>query len=290
MVNNCPLCKSKKIRMLQKEIWTEKNTDVFYCENCTVTFLSPFMSEEEEKKYYSDYNRHAKKRGVIATQSPEALHSQSKEASVKRLAKIDKYFGKGKEVLEVGSSTGAFLELLKDNKCFAVEPSVKNRKFSEQFCVKTYSDISKIEKNKKFDIICMFHTLEHIKDPVNFLLKCKGHLGRRGLLIIEVPCISDPLLSIYACDKYRQFYFQPMHPFIHSTNSLEYISKSLDFNDREIIYYQRYGLPNHLNWLAFGKPGGSKTFSDLFNPITGYESALEKSGFSDTIIIICKNR
>ena len=67
---------------------------------------------------------------------------------------------------------------------------------------------------KKFDIIFLFHVLEHIQNPKNFLLEIKKHLKDSGTIYLEVPNIDDALYSIYNLKSYKEFYFRLPHVII----------------------------------------------------------------------------
>ena len=249
------------------------------------------MDEGEEKSFYRDYNKHVKSRGMTLSKSRTELHKLSRPIAKERYELLKKNFLKNDKVLEIGSSTGAFLENLKKQKGIkdlsSVEPCLVNRNYCKRFSKNAYDDISQIDSEQKYNKIVMFHVFEHMKKPFTFLEQCKRHLKRGGLLIVEVPFIEDPLISLYNCRAYKDFYFQPMHPFVYSLKSLRYVLLKSGFKKKKIIYYQRYGLSNHLTWLTRGIPGGDKKLNKIFSN-TGYRQTLEKAKKTDTIFYIAK--
>lgn len=285
---NCPLCKEKKTFLFHNKVWTVNKGKVYRCNNCDVAFIWPIFSGEKAKEFYKDYNEHVKSRGVTLTTRPGEFHQESKKLARGRYKIIKNYFKEAKSVLEIGSSTGAFLELLKDKQCYGIEPADNNRLYSKKFVKKVYSRISDIPKNKTFDIICMFHVFEHIKNPFNFLQKCKAHLAKGSMVVIESPLIEDPLISLYSCKPFKNFYFQPMHPYIYSLKSLDYVFLKAGFLKKDVIFYQRYGLDNHLTWLSKGKPGGDNHFKDLFGNNFEYKETLKNIKKTDTLFYIAQ--
>ena len=200
---------------------------------------------------------------------------------------MKKYFDK-KKILEVGSATGAFLSLLDNCKTNACELTTDNLEYSKKFINdKAYSSLEKVEEND-FDVICMFHVFEHIRKPKTFLNMCKQLLKRRGKIVIEVPCSSDPLITIYNCEEFKDFVFQPMHPMVYNEKSLDYIFYKSGFEKEEVIYHQRYGLENHLSWFKNKKPGGDPKIRKLFSSITQYKNKLENIKKTDTIFYIAR--
>jgi len=249
------------------------------------------MEKEEEKKFYAAYNDHTKKRGVTLTTDPLELHRISMGDASKRWKQLKDFFIRDGKMLEIGSSTGAFLELCSQKcDCVCVEPDSANRKFASQFSVSQYEYLEDVPDLGAFDVICLFHVFEHIRNPFDFLKKCNLLLNAGGMILIEVPHIEDPLLSIYDLDSYKDFYFQPMHHYIYSENSLKYIFESQGFYEVDILFHQRYGLDNHLAWLKNGKPGGDLKFQELFGDAAEYCQALVKAKKTDTITYIAKKK
>jgi 2-polyprenyl-3-methyl-5-hydroxy-6-metoxy-1,4-benzoquinol methylase len=270
-------------------VWSAQDTKVFRCKDCFTGFLYPMMKEAEEKRFYAAYNEHTKKRGVTLTIDSSELHKNSMRDASKRWERLEDFFIRKGRILEIGSSTGAFLEICSQKcDCVCVEPDSTNREFASQFSVGQYEYLEDVSDLEKFDVICLFHVFEHIRNPFDFLKKCGRLLKTDGSIIIEVPHIEDPLLSIYDLDSYKDFYFQPMHHYIYSVKGLKYVFESEGFHEKDIVFYQRYGLDNHLAWLKNGKPGGDLEFQKLFGNSTEYCQVLEKAQKTDTIIYIAE--
>jgi SAM-dependent methyltransferase len=282
----CPLCGHDQPVLFHDRVWSCEGGKVYRCPGCDLTFLYPVMDDETEKEFYKNYGKHAIARGVVQTINPEELHRKGRVPAEKRLEKIGKYFEGISRVLEVGASTGAFLELIDGRERYGIEPADDHRRYLSRFCKATYADISGIPSQERFDLICMFHVFEHIKTPLPFLEACARHLNPGGCLIIEVPYVEDPLLTLYECAPFKDFYFQPMHPYVYSKKSLEYVFMKASLKPQEFIFYQRYGLDNHLAWLVRGKSGGDSQFSSLFADDEIYKQKMEKIEKTDTIFCI----
>ncbi len=92
-------------------------------------------------------------------------------------------------VLEIGSGTGLLLTKIKANKKVAVEPGEHS-----QMIDSSHSDIETIKDffptkllTDKFDLILHFAVLEHISDPITFLVHQKNILTNNGKIILGVP-------------------------------------------------------------------------------------------------------
>lgn len=283
----CPNCNNHSI-LFHNKLWSIENGTVYKCESCDLVFIDPMMSEEEEKEFYNNYNEHVKQRGMTVENNIEEFHLKSKAIAQERYEVVKEYF-QNKKVLEVGSSTGAFLELLDNCQTSACELTPENKEYSKQFITnKAYSSIDEVDTND-FDIICMFHVFEHIRDPKSFLLKCKKLLNKDGAIIIEVPHCEDPLITIFNCEEFKDFVFQPMHPMVYGKKSLDYIFKESGLKSEDIIYYQRYGLDNHLSWFKNKKAGGDTYLRELFGNLSDYKNVFQSIGKTDTIFYIAKD-
>jgi 2-polyprenyl-3-methyl-5-hydroxy-6-metoxy-1,4-benzoquinol methylase len=285
---NCPNCKSTS-KLIHNKVWSIDNGSVFRCHQCDLIFINPIMTESEELDFYKNYNTHVKKRGVTLTESVEEFHQQSKIIAQERLAVVADYF-KGKKVLEVGSSTGAFLSLLDDCETYACELADENREYSRQFVNgNAYASIDTVTESQ-FDLICMFHVFEHIREPQNFLKQCKKLLKDGGVILIEVPHSEDPLISIFDSAAYKDFIFQPMHPMVYNETSLDYVFNKAGFDKDNVIYHQRYGLDNHLSWFKNAKSGGDTNLTKLFSSILEYKNILEQMKKTDTIYYVASKK
>ncbi|MCP3851067.1 MAG: class I SAM-dependent methyltransferase [Gammaproteobacteria bacterium] len=226
-----------------------------------------------------------KNRGITIQNSLSEFHEKSKIIAKERLHIVKDFFIK-KKVLEIGSSTGAFLSLLNKSETNACELSNENLDFSKQFITgNAYTSLDEVNE-VDFDVICMFHVFEHIREPISFLKQCQSILKNNGQIVIEVPCSSDPLLTLYNCKEFKDFIFQPMHPMVYNEKSLDYIFSKSGFKKEKVIYHQRYGLENHLSWFKNKKPGGDKILSEIFKSNIEYKSTLEQLKNTDTIFYI----
>jgi ubiquinone/menaquinone biosynthesis C-methylase UbiE len=93
-----------------------------------------------------------------------------------------------KTVLDVGAGTGDFLKACKNSnwKVLGIEPSLEAREIAKKKGIHLKENLSDID-NQKFDVITLWHVLEHVEDlkdtikNLNFLLKPEGRI------VIAVP-------------------------------------------------------------------------------------------------------
>lgn len=287
---NCPLCASES-SVYHDTVWQRPGAKVWRCSGCALAFIHPAMTEAEERAFYADYNGHAAARGV-SDATPEELHRKGLAVAGERLKAAGRLIEGIGTALEIGSATGAFIELASaEGAVFdAVEPDAVNRAYASRFARRVYPDMGSVPEGATYDMVCMFHVFEHIREPLPMLNACKARLKKGGRVLVEVPSLDDPLISLYGCRAFKDFYFQPMHPYVYSPGPLRLVFERAGFRVVECVFHQRYGLDNHLAWLAKGSPGGDAALREIFGPAEEYKASLERAGRTDTVFLLAEAR
>ena len=196
---------------------------------------------------------------------------------------------KNKDILDFGCGWGGFLRNIKNYKSLS---GVELRKECINF-IKT--NIKKIDVSdninsfdKKFDIITMFHVLEHIPYQTETLKVLKSKLKNKGKIIIEVPHAEDFLILQEELKEFKNFTFWSEHLILHTYKSLKSILLKSGFKNIKIQYYQRYNFSNHLGWFLKRKPGGHNFYKEIVSDKlnSSYCENLIKLGQTDTLIAI----
>ena len=269
---------SETFVIFKEGIWNDPATNVYINELMDFCYLHPRKSV--------DYKNYISRRECLSLYDYDADLISMKS----RFEKVSPYLLTAKTLLEIGGSDGAFISLVKDrNKDIRItsidsdEGTLSERVKYSDFNFGDIQDV--VSQGLSFDIVCLFHVFEHILKPEKFLSAVKRVIQSKSIIIIEVPSLSDPLLNLYKSEAYKDFYFYSDHPFIYSHTSIERIMKANGFKAQKIIPHQRYGLDNHLQWLASGKPGGSNEYAaitlELDKP---YKVNLERKGYTDSVI------
>lgn len=277
-----PLC-DEQFTLLKRGVFDDPSIDVYLNTAGDFAFLAPSPVVD-----YRNYEPRHKALGLTQYKNPRRVIES-------RYTKIKDRFEAAASVLEVGAADGAFLAHLNDRHpgltLAAIEPDESTRPQRESIPgLRQFSTLDEAaEEGLHVDVICLFHVFEHLADPATWLTSAKRLLVPGGRIVIEVPSLDDPLLSLYKSDAHREFYFQKQHPFVYSAASLRRVLRHHDFSV-DIVPYQRYGMENHLAWLASGKPGGNAEFGKVFESCeAAYKAALESRGLTDTVFAIAIN-
>ena len=108
--------------------------------------------------------------------------------------------------------------------------------------------------------------------------------------MLEIPCVLDPLTSLYEIPEFEKFYWSIAHHYYFSPKSLSWILDQLDCK-YQLIPDQRYDLSNHLTWSLDGVPGGQGKYDNIFSKDTleSYKKDMIESGYYDTLFVCIEN-
>jgi SAM-dependent methyltransferase len=102
-----------------------------------------------------------------------------------------------------------------------------------------------------FDVITLFHVLEHFVTPAEQLEQILPLLNDDGLLIIEVPNLDDWMLRM--SHEYQQFWYQTAHAQFFTPISLLALLDGVGLVGN-VEFIQRYSIQNLFHWLWTGRP------------------------------------
>lgn len=147
----------------------------------------PQPSLEVLPKYYEseDYISHTDgKRSLFE----KVYHFIKRKAIRDKVSLITKLQPQKGMLLDIGAGTGDFLQEAKNQnwQCTGIEPSEKAKTTAIQKGVSFADDLASLE-NHSFDVITMWHVLEHVPDLEKQIQELKRLLKPNGTIIIAVP-------------------------------------------------------------------------------------------------------
>jgi 2-polyprenyl-3-methyl-5-hydroxy-6-metoxy-1,4-benzoquinol methylase len=179
---------NKKHFLTVKDYSVSKETfDLYYDETLDMLITHPQPSLENLGKYYEseDYISHTdNKRSLF-----EKLYHFIKSIALKnKLNLINSLQPNKGRILDIGAGTGDFLSVAKNDgwQTIGVEPSDRAKAIAKSKGVSFVGKTSELE-NHSFDVISMWHVLEHVPDLDAQIKELKRLLKPRGTLIIAVP-------------------------------------------------------------------------------------------------------
>ena len=212
-IDYCQICQGTDIKDFIRVIDHNYSGDEFNlseCVNCGYRFTNPRPIKSTIGNYYKSENyisHNSTKKGLINKVYHLVRNYQFKikESSIEK-TKIST----GKKVLDVGCGTGNFVSYLNLHGWDAegVETDEKAREIAKVSNIKVHKNLNVVGSNK-YDVITMWHVLEHIYNLNDYMQKLRGLLKKDGLLVIAVPNSNSYDANIYKENWYA--YDAPIH-------------------------------------------------------------------------------
>lgn len=190
-LEHCPICGKEEFKnfLVVKDNSVSKESFVIVeCENCSFKFTNPRPDEESIGSYYEseDYISHTNtKTGIIN----RAYHVVRSITTKQKVELINRHApGKG-TILDYGCGTGVFLTACKKDgwQVRGVEPSDKARELATETIGTTIATSISELPDEKYQVITLWHVLEHIHTLNETIAELILHLSEDGTLIIAVP-------------------------------------------------------------------------------------------------------
>jgi 2-polyprenyl-3-methyl-5-hydroxy-6-metoxy-1,4-benzoquinol methylase len=197
---------------------SQENFDLLRNEELDMLVTSPQPSLEKLPSYYEsdDYISHTDgKRSLFE----KIYHVIKNIALQNKLRLINSQSLKGK-LLDIGAGTGDFLVVAKNNgwKITGIEPGEKPKAIAVNKGVSFANDLSELESNS-FDIITMWHVLEHVPNLDFQIKELKRLLKPDGTILIAVPNFNSFDANYYG--KFWAAFDVPRHLWHFSKTAID---------------------------------------------------------------------
>lgn len=286
----CPMCKCDKNKCIHQGVRDDSNIKVKKCLSCGLVYLETIDDEynleyENSEMHKLQYDIHTEKNKDTSWENWIKETQVDDERRVNKLKEICIQ----KKILDFGCGNGGFLRRIKKyaSEVSGIELETRAREKILAEGINVTKKIEKVEENK-YDIVTMFHVIEHLIEPEKYLKDIRRVLKNNALLIVETPNSEDALLSVYNCEKFADFTYWSKHVRLYNHTTLVKLLEDNGFDLLSNDSIQRYSLNNHLYWLAEGKPGGHEKWKNLLNNniCNEYDRRLIELKVSDTLFMI----
>ncbi|RUA06656.1 MAG: methyltransferase [Flavobacteriia bacterium] len=221
--------KKEKYLTCKDHTVSQEYFDLLYDKDLDMLITSPQPELDQLGAYYESdaYISHTDSKSSFT----DKLYQWVKNYTLKQKVKlIDSFKTQDKELLDIGCGTGDFLKVAQQSgwKVSGAEPNKKARQLAYEKLKQTSGDQNDfdlekdiqfyLEKGLSFDVISMWHVLEHVPNPEQYISELKKLLKPEGVLIIAVPNFKS-----YDANYYKRFwaaYDVPRHLWHFSQRSI----------------------------------------------------------------------
>jgi SAM-dependent methyltransferase len=210
------------------------------CTDCGLVYQSPRLTIEHVKCYYEDgYIAHRKNTwGALTPLFNAAMDSLDRQ----KLRLVGRYVSLGptSSVLDVGCGAGTFLaKVMSEHGCttagvdfidLSAQPALRGVEFH---CGPLYRE--NVGRGR-FDLVTMWHFLEHDYDPLHSLNHARESLTPAGRLIVEVPRLDSVTFRVFG-DRWPGLQ-APQHTALYDRKRLLNMMRHAGY---EIVDYLPYG-------------------------------------------------
>tara|TARA_B110000503_G_scaffold69835_1_gene108803 strand:+ start:31958 stop:32815 length:858 start_codon:yes stop_codon:yes gene_type:complete len=164
----------------------------------------------------------------------KVYHTVKNYALHQKLSLLNSFETSEKSVLDVGAGTGDFLNVCKKNDwtILGIEPSAAARAIAKKKEVFLKAELSEI-KNQKFDVISLWHVLEHVEHLKDTIKTLQGLLKPGGRIVVAVPNYKSYDAQFYK--EYWAAYDVPRHLWHFSQKSIHKLFSEVEMTVAQIL-------------------------------------------------------
>jgi SAM-dependent methyltransferase len=193
----CPVCNSES----ELEIFFKEGGRYVKCKQCSMVYLNPVFKDFAIKDYYE--SNHSEQSEVVESDTDNFYVNIYNNG----LDDIQKASPKTSNILDIGCSSGLFLDLAKKRNLdtYGVELNQKEYQFAKEKGHNVHNELlENISFEEKFDVVTLWDVFEHLIDGEFYLNEIKKVLSDSGKIFLQIPS-SDSLASKILQEKCNMY-------------------------------------------------------------------------------------
>lgn len=289
-IEKCPVCRGESQQdFLEAEDHNVSN-DLFKiveCVACSFRFTNPIPTEETIGDYYKSENyvsHSGTKKGFV-----NRVYHIVRSRAIKQKENLAAKYSKEQTILDIGCGTGDFLGYCKSQnwKTLGLEPDQSARKIaleSNAIDAKVLKHLYEIEANT-FDVISMWHVLEHVYNLNEDIEQYKKILKKDGALIVAVPNCSSKDAEHYRSSWAA--YDLPIHLYHFRPDNMKQLFSK---HGMEVVEILPMKFDSYYISMVSEKYKGGNIFSGFVNGLKSNIAANSKNNKYSSQIYVIKHK
>ena len=236
-INSCPVCSETQFDeyLICKDYSvSQENFNIVKCKACGFLMTNPRPPADKIGEYYqaTDYISHTNKSNNLIN----TIYKVARNFTLSQKTKLIGKLHNPGNILDYGCGTGHFLTAAKAKgwEVSGIEPDDGARAIAEeQLGSGIVNALSKLPEEKRFDIITLWHVLEHVIDLNETIDQLKSILNPGGAMIVAVPNHTAKDATIYQNDWAA--YDVPRHLYHFDQDSMAKLMKKHQLKIKEVL-------------------------------------------------------
>jgi SAM-dependent methyltransferase len=235
-LDGCPVCGSRSTApLLQAPDSYLGELTLYACARCGIVYLSPRLAPASTASVEDD--------SVVYDYTPVAAERLITDVWSERVNWLAGYARiAGRRLLDIGCNRGLLMEAARRQgwQVTGVEVSpVAAQHARDVYGLTVYPALNALAAEEQFDLIMLWHVLEHVTNPVQFLRDTARFLAPRGVMAIQVPDFGA--LNEYRARNDESGLLCAVHNFFYTERTLRDIIKRAGLH---LYHFDRGGSTN----------------------------------------------
>lgn len=259
---NCPVCDAHN----ELELFYKEGGRYVKCNECSMVYINPVFTDDALEDYYR--TNHDLQGEIVEsdTEFYSGLYN-------KGLDGIEKVLQKRGQILDIGCSSGIFLDTAKgrDWKTFGVELNQTEAKYAQNKGHIVFNDLlHRIDFDTRFDAVSLWDVFEHLKNGEAYLNHLKNLLLPEGVIFLQIPS-SDSLAAKILHEKCNMFDGLE-HVNLYGVTTIKQLAEKcgLEILSMETVISEIGVINNHLSYENpyFGNTDNKTNIAGLIDETT----------------------
>ncbi len=286
----CPVCQGQQLskKLDVKDLFfTREDFSIWECRDCSVLFTWPQPSSAEIGRYYETpayLSHNTEKNGLLGK-----FYAFLRSINIRKKFKIvEKYVPQGR-LLDIGCGSGELLKYFAGQgwEVMGIEPSKAAREFAKKkygLKIEAEQEIKNLP-NLSFDVVSMWHVLEHVADVNERMEQVHRLLKKDGVAVIALPNPLSWDAEYYK--KYWAAYDVPRHLYHFSQKAFACLAQKHHFQIIQILPLKMDAF--YVSLLSEGyKKGNFVLAKAFFSGLKSNRKAKQSGDYSSLIYVLRK--